>query len=86
MEKHPEMYQKVDAGGDFSKLLPGDIFVTTSPRGHIYIYLGDIKGDNKLYQASASADDRTGEYYSGVYFEDKVSGGTRHYRVFRLVK
>lgn len=88
MVQHPDMYQRIDAGGDFSALQPGDIFVTDTAAGnHIYLYVGDIYGDGQLWQASASANDRTGEHFVGVYFSDNAGSGgsTRPYNVYRYV-
>lgn len=85
MDNHPDMYEKVDAGNDFTLLQPGDIFVTTNAGAHIYIYLGIVNGE--MMQASASADDRTAEYFNSVYFSDPYGneGATRYYDVYRRV-
>ena len=90
MISHPEMYEKVNANGDFSLLQPGDIFVTVNAGRHIYLYVGII--DGKMTQASASADDRTAEHYGGsgaVYFTDSgissYGNRTRYYNVYRRV-
>ena len=87
MDAHPEMYQKVEANGDFSLLEPGDIFVTINAGRHIYIYVGILDGE--MAQASASANDRTAEHWSGagaVYFtDDGIGQGERYYEVYRRV-
>ena len=85
MESHPEMYQKIEANGDFSKLLPGDIFVTIHNGNHIFLYIGEI--DGVPAQASASYGGRTGEHFKGVSFTDGYGsdGGTRVYSVYRRI-
>lgn len=79
MQSHPDMYQKVETGGDLSLLQPGDIFVTNNNGRHIYIYVGQLNGSES--QASASYGGRTGEHFAGVYFSD--NGGARIYNVYR---
>ena len=87
MIDHPEMYEKIEANGDFTLLQPGDLFVTTNAGNHIYLYVGIVDGE--MTQASASANERTGEHYGGsgaVYFTDAGIGrGTRYYNVYRRV-
>ena len=83
MQAHPEMYEKVEAS-DVSDLVPGDIFVTTENGRHIYIYVGEVNGEES--QASASFNDRTGEHFAGVYFSDHGTGaGMRRYNVYRRI-
>ncbi len=84
MDDHPEMYMRVDANGDVEKLQPGDIFVTCDNGDHIYVYIGKIDGLHA--QASASFNDRTGENFQSVYFEDHYGSKgdkIRHYEVYR---
>lgn len=86
LQTHTEKYMKVDHQEDFSKLQPGDIFITYANGDHIYLYVGEI--DGKMYQASASANSRTGEHFASVYFSDGhgTSGdGIRHYEVYRRI-
>lgn len=87
MLNNPDMYQQVEANGDYTLLQPGDIFVTTNAGKHIYIYVGII--DGQMTQASASYNDRTAEHYGGagaVYFEDGGIGrGRRYYNVYRRI-
>lgn len=90
MASRPSMYEKVDISGGYNVLQPGDIFVTTNAGAHIYIYVGVIDGE--MTQASASADERTGEHFSGagaVYFSDNGTtsngGQTRQYEVYRRI-
>lgn len=74
MESNPDRYSKVEVS-DVSELQPGDILVTTTNGRHIYLYLGEVDGQQQV-QASASFNDRTGEHYPGV----TLSG----YNVFRM--
>lgn len=79
MLSRPDMYAEIDHGGDIGTLQPGDILVTD---GHIMLY---VEIDGVPGQASASFNDRTGEHFEGIYFEDTVSSGHRYYRAFRRI-
>ncbi|MCQ2049638.1 MAG: hypothetical protein MJZ22_01340 [Candidatus Saccharibacteria bacterium] len=79
MLEHPDMYAEIDHGGDIGTLQPGDILVTD---GHIMLY---VEIDGVPGQASASFNDRTGEHFESIYFEDTVSSGHRYYRAFRRI-
>lgn len=79
MLSHPDMYMEIDHGGDFGTLQPGDIFVTD---GHIFLY---VEIDGVPGQASASFNDRTGEHFESIFFEDTVASKHRYYRVFRRI-
>lgn len=86
LKTHTDMYMKVDHHDDISNLQPGDIFITYANGNHIYLYVGEI--DGKPYQASASADSRTGEHFPAVYFSDghgKSGDGIRYYEVYRRI-
>lgn len=84
MDDHPEMYEKIDATM-VDDLQPGDIFVTVENGKHIYLYVGEV--DGRPAQASASANERTGEYFNSVYFQDNYGHGgtTRYYEVYRRI-
>lgn len=79
MLSRPDMYAEIDHGGDIGTLQPGDILVTD---GHIMLY---VEVNGVPGQASASFNDRTGEHFEGIYFEDTVSSGHRYYRAFRRI-
>lgn len=79
MLAHPDMYAEIDHGGDISTLQPGDILVTD---GHIMLY---VEIDGVPGQASASANDRTGEHFESIYFEDTLNSEHRYYRAFRRI-
>lgn len=79
MLAHPDKYQEIEHNGDFGTLQSGDIFVTN---GHILLY---VEIDGNPGQASASFNERTGEHYNAIYFEDTLNSTTRYYRVFRRI-
>ena len=90
MADHPDMYEKVEANRDYENLQPGDVFVVgyqcgTNPDGsakwcnHIYLFIGMI--DGKPWQASASYNNRTGEYFDWITWEDY----DKEYSIYRRI-
>lgn len=75
MESNSNRYSKAEVS-DVSDLQPGDILVKSGNSRHIYLYLGEVEGEQQV-QASASFNERTAEHYSGV----DLSG----YSVFRMI-
>lgn len=63
MDSNTSMYSRVDAG-DVSELQSGDILVKVDNGRHIYIFLGNVDGEQM--KAEASYNDRTAEHFSGA--------------------
>ena len=87
--KYASSSPKWQAYEDYNQRQPGDIFITKPEYvGHIFVYLGQIDGKDKI--AEASMEERVGgvgEFYlnSSLAEDYTVGGANRHYTGFHYV-